>query len=839
MANYNSSHTGAEIDSAIGRVKDTAVTAGTVAASLGVVVDANKDISGFRNVTLTGQLQAATINLTGDTTIGDANTDNVVFNADVNSNIIPNTDNTYDLGSASQQWKDLYVNGIGYIDQLGTDGDPIAIYASSGEIDGTAIGSESASTGAFTTINASGNITGNLVGNVTGNVSGTAATVTGAAQSAITSVGTLTGLTVSGDVNFDSNTLFVDASENKVSIGTTSPLTYGGYYPAKFSVDGESFTGSMAVTEYQDGISGGLLAIGHSRGTISSKAKLNQNDIAGRLIFSGFNGADFRTITGEIRSTVTTATGSIADGVMAGNLEFRTNAGASDDATVAMTIDSSQRVGIGTTSPNANSSLHIIQDVSGSGYYGLAVQGDSSTGGARIGIGESDSNFSTRANVLDIGFDSSTDFIYSRTGKDFIFGVNSGEKMRITSGGRVGIGDSSPGSPLDVKSGEAANTANFNSTSGATNITLESSGSLIGQMEFVSSGTSAIVTRTSASLALGSNNVRTLYITDDDRVGIGTTSPSEALQVNHSASDGDGGILIVNESTSVADDTFLGGIGFDSADGNVPSTVGEASAAIVARSGQAHGASDKAGHLLFLTTAHGDDDDTGSHERMRVTSEGLVGIGTTNPSENLHIKTTSGASSLRIEATASNQVADIQLYGKYISANQNFSEILFVNDNDSVCAIQAGRDTNDGNGSIKFTTQAATLGQGMTVRAILSSEGDFFTNDGTVSNLSSDARTKKNVVDIEEGLDVINLLRPVSFEYNGKDEYHYDDGTVYKGFIADEIKEVAPFYMNEGSGKIDGEEVDDFKTLSMIRMFPMLVKAVQELSAKVEALENA
>ena len=48
-----------------------------------------------------------------------------------------------------------------------------------------------------------------------------AITVTGA-QTGITSVGTLTGLTVSGDVNFDSNTLFVDASENKVGIGETS-----------------------------------------------------------------------------------------------------------------------------------------------------------------------------------------------------------------------------------------------------------------------------------------------------------------------------------------------------------------------------------------------------------------------------------------------------------------------------------------------------------------------------------------------------------------------------------------------------------------------------------------
>ena len=46
---------------------------------------------------------------------------------------------------------------------------------------------------------------------------------------------------------------------------------------------------------------------------------------------------------------------------------------------------------------------------------------------------EADSNLSTRANTLEFGFDSSTDFIYSRTGKDFIFGVNSAERMRINS----------------------------------------------------------------------------------------------------------------------------------------------------------------------------------------------------------------------------------------------------------------------------------------------------------------------------------------------------------------------------------------------------------------------
>ena len=50
--------------------------------------------------------------------------------------------------------------------------------------------------------NINGTFVGDITGNVTGNASGTAATVTGAAQSNITSLGTLTGLTVDGDATF-------------------------------------------------------------------------------------------------------------------------------------------------------------------------------------------------------------------------------------------------------------------------------------------------------------------------------------------------------------------------------------------------------------------------------------------------------------------------------------------------------------------------------------------------------------------------------------------------------------------------------------------------------------
>ncbi len=119
---------------------------------LNVQADTRVDITG--NVSMSANLNVAgNIHAVGDITfeggsggnitLGSANDDNVVFSADVNSNIIPNTDNTFDLGSSGQQWKDIYINGIGYIDQLGTDADPSTAFINGGEIDAVPLGSES------------------------------------------------------------------------------------------------------------------------------------------------------------------------------------------------------------------------------------------------------------------------------------------------------------------------------------------------------------------------------------------------------------------------------------------------------------------------------------------------------------------------------------------------------------------------------------------------------------------------------------------------------------------------------------------------------------------------
>tara|TARA_B100000945_G_scaffold66914_1_gene50308 strand:- start:2187 stop:3062 length:876 start_codon:yes stop_codon:yes gene_type:complete len=77
---------------------------------------ANLDVGG--NVTVTG---TTTFN-GGTLTLGDANTDNIVFGGEIDSHIIPDDDGTYDLGSSTKEWKDLFIDGTAHIDTLDVDG---------------------------------------------------------------------------------------------------------------------------------------------------------------------------------------------------------------------------------------------------------------------------------------------------------------------------------------------------------------------------------------------------------------------------------------------------------------------------------------------------------------------------------------------------------------------------------------------------------------------------------------------------------------------------------------------------------------------------------------------
>ena len=105
----------------------------------------------------------------GNIVLGDAATDNVVFNADVNSNIVPNTNNAYDLGSSSQKWRNLFISGnasiggtLTYEDVTNIDSVGLSTFRAGVNITGTATATLFSGSGASLTNLPAANLTGTL-----------------------------------------------------------------------------------------------------------------------------------------------------------------------------------------------------------------------------------------------------------------------------------------------------------------------------------------------------------------------------------------------------------------------------------------------------------------------------------------------------------------------------------------------------------------------------------------------------------------------------------------------------------------------------------------------------
>ena len=72
-----------------------------------VNIIANTNITG--NLAVTGDINATgNVVIGGNIQIGDALTDNIVINASIRSDLVPETDNTYDLGSVAYRWRSIY-----------------------------------------------------------------------------------------------------------------------------------------------------------------------------------------------------------------------------------------------------------------------------------------------------------------------------------------------------------------------------------------------------------------------------------------------------------------------------------------------------------------------------------------------------------------------------------------------------------------------------------------------------------------------------------------------------------------------------------------------------------
>jgi hypothetical protein len=226
-------------------------TIDTLNVGVGATFTATPVFNGGITVNGVSQLNGnATI--TGNTQLGDATSDTVNLVARINSSIVPEANNTRDLGSTSNRFRDLWISGTGTIATLAASSATI----SAGTINNTVIGNATPQAITGTTITStsgfSGNLTGNVTGNVTGNLTGAVTgNVTGNLTGNVASAGTstFTNVTING-------TLDMNAGTASTVTGLSAPVngsdaTTKAYVDAadalKLNLSGGSLSGQLSM----------------------------------------------------------------------------------------------------------------------------------------------------------------------------------------------------------------------------------------------------------------------------------------------------------------------------------------------------------------------------------------------------------------------------------------------------------------------------------------------------------------------------------------------------------------------------------------------------------------
>jgi len=354
----------------------------------------------------------------------------------------------------------------------------------------------------------------------------------------------------------------------------------------------------------------------------------------------------------------------------------------------------------------------------------------------------------------------------------------------------------------------------------------------------------------------GSNGVTTPDLTVDtdtltvdttnNRVGIGTSSPSAVLEV---AKDADPSIRLNDIANWAVDLHNYGSVG------------------------------------AFAI-------DNGGTERLRIDSSGRVGIGTTSPSAKLHLQ---GASASAVNTdfiyrTSGDNTNNYQIVGLYnasgatsgsfpnqsvgfssevnggfgvsggfvLNTDVNGGPLIFGTSNtermriDSSGNLLVGRTANTDNAT--FCVDQDASGGNIGISTITTNTSTRFhhlfrngngqvgaistSGSATTYATSSDYRLKENVTNITDATARLKQLNPVRFNFIANADITVD------GFLAHEVQDIVPEAITGTHNEVDDDGNPIYQGIDQSKLVPLLVKAMQEqqtiiddLQARITALE--
>ena len=803
----------------------------------------------------------------------------------------PQTDSDVDLGSTSVRWKDAYVDSITTTGNAAVGGNltltgDLTVNGTTTTVNSTTVtiddpiftlGGDSApgsddnkdrgiefrwhngsaakvgffgyddSASAFTFVpdatNSSEVFSGTVGNAVFGDITGTLQT---AAQANITSLGTLTALTGgTGDFNWDSNTLVVDSSANRVGIGNASP---------DVSLDIGSFTDAVHVPTGTTAQRPGSPAAGYFRyNTTTSK-------------FEGY----------------TDSWGAIAGGGSGTNMDTNIYAGDGSDTTFTLS-----------TAPDDEQNLMVFIDGVFQAHDSYSVSGTTLTfstapANGRVitayhsttTVGGSNNTINTMTgDGSDTTLTLSVAPVHENNVQVFFDGVYQSKSNYSISGTTLTF---STAPPDDVLVEAITNT---NTSSTTANQLLDADGDTMIQVEESSDedtirmdvgGTEIMTLSSSGAVITTADNLDTLsLISTDADANVGPVLKLWRNTASPADDDVLGNIIFAGEDDAGNEHDFFRmdvqspDVSNGAEDAQVRQLLSLAGSEVEYVRMNATGFifNENSADLDFRVESNG-------NANMLFVDGGndRVGIGTASPDGSLHIMSAS-AGTVDAHASADELVVEGSANAgiNILSGNSSEGGIFFGDDGDNdIGRIRydhsnnsldffvnaAERMTIDSSGVVHIgTTIPYTAGDYSTKldeygRIFLSSDvtggGDritFANPNGTVGtiridgsstayNTSSDYRLKENVNYTWDATTRLKQLKPARFNFIA------DDTKTVDGFLAHEVSSIVPEAISGQKDETDDEGNPVYQGIDQAKLVPLLVKTIQELEARITTLEG-